>query len=103
MPETRTIAIKIDHLKCKGCATTITKALSQIKGVLSVTVDMEKQEVIVTIAEVADLKGIKRKLKNLGYPESGTTHGLEKLTSNVISYASCAIGRIEKSNSGTAK
>ena len=99
MLETRTIPIKVDHLKCKGCVTTIAKSLSKIKGVLSVTVDMEKEEVIVTMTEAADLKLIRKKLKQLGYPESGTIHGLEKLTSNAVSYASCALGRIRKSKS----
>lgn len=79
MSETKTRPIKIDHLKCDGCATTIVKGISRIRGVLSITVNMEKQEVIVTLDEAADLKGIKRKLKNLGYPESGTTHGLKSL------------------------
>lgn len=99
MSQTKSVHIKVDHLKCEGCATTIIREIRRIKGVSSVTVDIERQEVIVVIAEVADLKLIKKKLKKLGYPERGTTEGLEKLAINAISYASCAFGKIGKSES----
>lgn len=87
--------IKIDNLKCGGCANTIEKGLLSIQGVDKVEVVQEKSEVIVSHKGTIDLDLIKEKLNHMGYPETGTTEGFEKLTRNIKSYVSCAIGRID--------
>lgn len=86
--------IHVDHLKCGGCANTIRKALLEFDGVKKVEVDPESQMVDILSEGPVNLAGIKERLKSLGYPEAGSTEGLEKFGSNVKSYISCAIGRL---------
>ncbi|KNA07098.1 hypothetical protein SOVF_175040, partial [Spinacia oleracea] len=43
-----TINLKITRIDCEGCAMKIKKALSGLKGVKSVNVDMKQQKVTVT-------------------------------------------------------
>jgi copper chaperone len=85
--------IEVDNLKCEGCATTITKALSSMAGVSNVVVDADGNTVAFTAEE--SLRGkIAAKLKSLGYPEKGSIHGLEAGMATAKSYVSCAAGRI---------
>lgn len=88
--------IRIDNLKCGGCATSIEMGLLAIHGVLKAHVIEETDEVDVTFENGVNPSIIKDKLKQLGYPEAGTTEGLEKLTTNVRSYVSCARGKLNK-------
>ena len=88
--------IKVDNLKCGGCANSIKNALSEIKGIGSITVTPETDEVKIFHDDALSLKLAKDELKRLGYPETSTTEGIEKITDNVKSYVSCAIGRMTK-------
>ncbi len=90
------VRIKIDNLKCGGCATSIEMGLLALDGVTKAHVIEEADEVEVSYNEGMNLALIKNKLKKLGYPETGTTEGIEKLTTNVRSYVSCAIGKLNK-------
>lgn len=83
--------IKIENLKCGGCAATIKKGISSIKGVEDVAIDVENS--IVTIsAENTTLDAVKTKLSKLGYPEVG---GENTLVHKAKSFVSCAVGRID--------
>lgn len=86
--------IHVDHLKCGGCANTIRKAVLEFEGVKKVEVDPERQMVDILSEAEVNLAGIKKRLRSLGYPEAGTSEGLEKFGSHVKSYISCAIGRL---------
>lgn len=86
--------IAVDNLKCGGCANTIEKGLLSINGVTHVNVNVDEGEVLIDHAGTVNLQDVKHKLKQMGYPESGTTEGIEKLARNVKSYISCAIGRL---------
>lgn len=86
--------IKVDNLKCGGCASTIKKHLTEINGIENVSVQPEASEVHIVYNSVGSLDLAKIELKHLGYPESGTTEGIEKITDNLKSYVSCAIGKL---------
>lgn len=86
--------IKIDNLKCGGCATSIEMGLLALNGVMKANVIEDTSEVDVTYNDGTDLSVIKAKLKNLGYPEAGSTEGFDKFATNVKSYVSCAIGKM---------
>jgi len=86
----KTQNIRIDNLKCGGCANTIKKNLEKIEGVASVEVDVEKSEVAVTHQDTLDRAVLVEKLAKLGYPEAGTGNVLQKAKS----YVSCAVGKI---------
>lgn len=88
-----TITIEVDNLKCGGCATTITKSLSAMKGVSDVAVDAQIKSVSFSADE--NLRGkVAAKLKTLGYPEKGSVHGIEAGMATAKSFVSCAVGRI---------
>jgi len=85
--------IKVDNLKCGGCAATITNAIQKQEGVSSVTVDPDTSLVKTELEGDNNeelINKIKEILGRLGYPEEGTGNGMQK----VKSYVSCAIGRI---------
>ncbi len=86
--------IKIDNLKCGGCATSIEMGLLALNGVTKAHVIHETDEVEITYEEGTNLLAIKNKLKQMGYPEAGTTQGLEKITTSMKSYVSCAVGKL---------
>lgn len=87
----KTETIYIANLKCGGCASTITKELSEIPGVSNVKVDNDTDSVDVTYDETVDKSEITGKLHHLGYPEATEENGL---LLQLKSYASCMIGRI---------
>jgi copper chaperone len=88
--------IKVDNLKCGGCATSVEIGLSSIPGVLDVKVDPEQAEVTIQHTKETEISAVKEKLRKLGYPETGTAEGLEKIALGAKSYMSCAIGKLTK-------
>jgi len=100
-PKFNHLLIKVDNLKCGGCATSIEMGLLAMKGVTKAHVMQDTGEVDVTFEKGVDAGEIKEKLKHLGYPESGTTEGLEKFATNVKSYVSCAIGKLNHNDQET--
>ncbi len=85
------VTIKIENLKCHGCANTITSGLRKFKEVENVIVRVEDSTVMISFNGSDDkVDKYKKKLANLGYPETGENSRL----SIVKSYVSCAIGRI---------
>lgn len=85
------IVIKIENLKCGGCAATIKKGLLSIENVDEVLVDVENDTVSISSKNVLiDL--IKEKLSKLGYPEVGDKN---TLVHKAKSFVSCAVGRID--------
>lgn len=88
--------VKVDNLKCGGCASTIKNNLLKIKGIESAVAIPENNEVKIIHQDSLSLKLAKDELKQLGYPETGTAEGIDKLTGNIKSYVSCAIGKLNK-------
>jgi copper chaperone CopZ len=87
----KTITIPIENLKCQGCAATIRKEVSRIKGIKSVSVNLETAGVEISYeGDESVPAACKSKLRRLGYPETGSNSTLSKAKS----YVSCAIGRI---------
>ena len=82
-------SIKVDNLKCRGCANSVRQALLKIEGMKSVEVDLEKEEVRFE-AETNVEENVMARLNVLGYPPAGTGNSFQKIKS----YASCAIGRL---------
>lgn len=88
----KTETIKVDNLKCQGCAKTIRRELTWIGEVINVDVDVEASTVKVDYAGKNKMREVfVEKLRKLGYPEEGTGN----INQKVKSYVSCAIGRIQ--------
>ena len=85
--------VAVDNIKCDGCAATIQKELKDIEGVDTVHVDIENSVVTVDYYGVPVTEIVKKKLAALGYPAKGSQHGIDKATSKVKSYVSCAVGK----------
>lgn len=85
--------IRVENIKCGGCAATITKKINALEGVDSTAVEIEQGIVKITGSE-----GIKDSLTEtllkLGYPESGTAEGIAAAKAKAKSFVSCAVGRL---------
>lgn len=86
--------IKVDNLKCGGCANMIKSNLQKLRGVNAVAVDVETSEVTLLHEMGVGKQKLLEKLSRLGYPEQGTTTGMQKAKS----YVSCAVGRLHNIN-----
>ncbi|MBV7268426.1 heavy-metal-associated domain-containing protein [Winogradskyella luteola] len=85
--------VKIQNLKCHGCANTIVTQLSKLDGVENVSVDNETDEVSFSHNSETIFETAKKKLSDLGYPMEGETNSLPK---KAKSFVSCAVGRMSK-------
>jgi len=83
--------IKIQNLKCHGCANTITKKLNLVGTISEVEVNNDEQTVTFLHENEADLVLVKSTLQSLGYPEFGEANSLSE---KAKSFVSCAVGRI---------
>lgn len=83
--------IRIENLKCGGCAATIKKGISSIDGVSDVNVDLETS-VVEVVSEKDTISEIKAKLSKMGYPEVGEKNTLGH---KAKSFVSCAVGRLD--------
>jgi copper chaperone len=83
--------VKIQNLKCHGCANTITNQLIGMDGVSKVTVNVENNEVHFDCSDESQLRSVYDKLVSMGYPPEGADN---KLSTKAKSFVSCAIGRM---------
>jgi len=82
--------LKVENIKCGGCANTIVKKLSSIDGVSNLEVDIENQEVKFDAESELQVEGVVKSLADMGYPLEGEGTGFQKAKS----YVSCMIGKI---------
>lgn len=85
--------LKIQNLKCGGCANTIITRLSHIDGIDTVTVNNETDSVSFNYNNENTLNKAVELLSKLGYPVEGEQNPLSK---KAKSYVSCAVGRMSK-------
>ncbi len=88
-----TKTLEVHNVKCGGCANTLTTALKEEFG--EVTVDLEVMPRKITLDIEDDrMEELKTKLRGLGYPlttdELGT---FETVATTAKSFVSCAIGK----------
>lgn len=87
--------LRVDNIKCEGCAASILSKLSDIAGVSQVKVDVGQGQV--SWHSDSDLtEQVAQCLHQLGYPQAGSTSGLDALGAKAKSYVSCAIGKMSK-------
>lgn len=82
--------LKVENIKCSGCANSIRHGLSKIAGVQAVHVDIDNGIIKVETDEYASREALIEKLQHMGYPETGKGSALATATS----YVSCMIGRV---------
>ncbi|MDG1660539.1 MAG: heavy metal-associated domain-containing protein [Winogradskyella sp.] len=85
--------IKIQNLKCHGCANTIITQLTKLEGISGLTVNNDTDEVTLNFESDSQLVTVNKKLSELGYPLVGEKNSLPK---KAKSFVSCAVGRMSK-------
>ncbi|MCI5059137.1 MAG: heavy-metal-associated domain-containing protein [Flavobacteriales bacterium] len=85
--------VKIYNLKCGGCANTIIKELSRIKGVTSIEVEEHESIVRLEASSETVMGKVKTRLTELGYPP---IEGKNTMGRKAKSYVSCMKGRINE-------
>ncbi len=85
--------LKIQNLKCGGCANTIVNKLNELKHISEISVDNTNDSVSFNYSIPEDIKHVKALLIKLGYPIVGKKNAL---TTKAKSFVSCAIGRMGK-------
>lgn len=88
-----TTVLKIQNLKCHGCANTIVTQLSKLIGISDVKVNNDIDEVSLNFEAETQLASVTKKLSDLGYPLVGEANSLPK---KAKSFVSCAVGRMIK-------
>lgn len=91
-----TVTVYVENIKCGGCENTITKEMQSL-GLIDVVVSHEESTVEFN-ADCSDddiLKAVKS-LRGLGYPIVDSEEGLKAMILKAKSYASCAIGKLDK-------
>ena len=87
-----TITIKVENLKCRGCANTIARGLRKMEPVTNVRVDVKDSLVEIEFdGGGEEIAAFQNKLKQMGYPSS--TDQNDALV-KAKSYVSCAMGRL---------
>ena len=85
-------SIKVQNLKCGGCANTIITKISEITNISDVEVNNETSIVSFYAENSDDILKVKNKLQSLGYPSIDDANGI---LSKAKSFVSCASGRIK--------
>ena len=88
------ISIKVENIRCGGCANTITKKLMAQETVESVDIAIEDQTVIIEAKDGSARLSYIEILLALGYPEKGSVEGMKALKGKAKSVLSCAIGKV---------
>jgi copper chaperone CopZ len=86
--------LKIQNLKCGGCAHTIISRLNTLKGIENVSVDTDSNTVCFENESSAKVESVTKLLSKLGYPVDGDANSIGK---KAKSFVSCAVGRMAKS------
>lgn len=82
--------IFVENVKCNGCKNTIIKEVKKQDQVIDVEVEIETGKLTLEFEGNDTVARVKSRLKRKGYPEKGNNN----LKSTVVSFASCAIGRM---------
>lgn len=85
--------IKVQNLKCGGCANSIKKELIKLDGVTKVEVTVDTAEI--SVEHIGAIKTIEQRLMQLGYP---TLDSFNSFTTQAKSFLSCGIGRLSNSD-----
>lgn len=83
--------LKIQNLKCGGCANTITRKVSSIKNIANIEVNNETDTVSFDYEDDNTLNKAETLLNSIGYPVAGEKNAL---STKAKSFVSCAIGKL---------
>ncbi len=92
--------LKVQNVKCSGCASTLTNKLQDEFGEIEVNLDVMPREITLDLAD-DKIDALHNALKGLGYPVAGESFGFIQDTSmKAKSFVSCAIGKVDNFKEG---
>ncbi len=87
--------IKVQNVKCSGCASTLKSKLKDEFGEIEVNLELMPREITLDIEE-EKLESLHEALKGLGYPVAGESFGfIEDTSMKAKSFVSCAVGKVD--------
>lgn len=85
--------LEVYNVKCGGCANTLTTALEEDFGKVTVDLEVNPRKITLDIEE-DKMEELTIKLRGLGYPlTTDELSGFEKATTTAKSFVSCAVGK----------
>jgi len=88
-----TKTLEVYNVKCGGCANTLTTALKDDFGDVTVNLEVEPRQITLDIKE-EKMEKLKTKLRSLGYPlTTDELNGFDKAAATAKSFVSCAVGK----------
>lgn len=84
--------LKIQNLKCHGCANTIISKLSGLDNITEIKVNNDDDTVSFSYKNDTELSDVENLLLKLGYPVIGNDN---TIVTKAKSFVSCAIGRMK--------
>lgn len=86
---------KVQNVKCRGCANTLTTKLADAFGKIEVNLEVMPREITLEIDD-AQVPTLREALKSLGYPMADEQLGfVQNTTAQAKSFVSCAVGKFE--------
>ena len=94
-----TKTLEVYNVKCGGCANTLTTALKEEFGEVTVDLEVNPRKITLDI-EDEKMEELKVKLRGLGYPlTTDELNGLDKAAATAKSFVSCAVGKFNVATS----
>ena len=88
-----TKTLEVYNVKCGGCANTLTTALKDDFGDVTVDLEVNPRKITLDIDE-SRMEELTTKLRGLGYPlTTDELSSFEKATTTAKSFVSCAVGK----------
>ena len=88
-----TKTLEVYNVKCGGCANTLTTALKEEFGEVTVNLEVDPRQITLNI-EDNKIEDLKTKLRKLGYPlTTDELSGFDKAAATAKSFVSCAVGK----------
>lgn len=85
--------LEVYNVKCGGCANTLTTALKEEFGEVTVDLNVDPRKITLDI-EDKKIEELKVKLRSLGYPlTTDELSGFDKAATTAKSFVSCAVGK----------
>ncbi len=88
------LTFNVDNIRRSGCANTIEVHFKDHPNIHAIDVDLDRGIVSFDTDNANIRDDIALRLKKLGYPEKGSTDGIDSVKAKASSLVSCAMGRI---------
>lgn len=85
-------SIIVQNLRCNGCVNTITTKLSTLKNISDLQIDKDESKVSFACQSEEDVKTVKDKLSDLGYPSVDDNNSMMTKAKSIVS---CATGKLK--------